>query len=166
MQPATSWHEPRNILETEAPVDGQRKDEGAHGLVAGRIEELRRLEAGERALAEALTKFSHAQEGGSAILHLAERHREHARLLADRIRQLGGATDVDADDQWIMGDPCQAKTMLYAEQAALRTYHDHMIDMDPDTITLLRDRILPDYEDILEALTGERGLMSQSLEYG
>jgi hypothetical protein len=155
-----------HTFRTGGVVDTERKDEGSQELAAGRIEELRRLEAAERALADALLTYARACEGGSKLLHFAERHREHSRLLAERIRAMGGPVDVDPDDAWIMGDPRDIKTISFAEQAALRTYHDHMIDMDPETQRLVRDRILPDHEDILEVLTGERGYMAQSLEYG
>jgi hypothetical protein len=91
---------------------------------------------------------------------------EHSRLLAQRIHAMGGPTDVDPDEIWILGDPRELKTIVYAEQAAQRTYHDHIGDLDPETMGLVRERILPDLEAILEALTGEGGLMAQSQEYG
>ncbi len=147
-------------------MDEERKDEGSPELVAGRTEELRRLEACERALAEALTAYARCCEGGAGLLHWADRHREAAALLADRITAMGGNVAVDADEAWIMGDPRELKTILYAEQAALRTFHDHLLDMDPETMRLVRDRILPAHEDVLAALTGERGYMAQSREYG
>ncbi|MCU1281945.1 MAG: hypothetical protein JWM53_5491 [bacterium] len=132
----------------------------------GRIEELRRLEAAERALAIAFLAYTRAAVGGAQLLHLASRHEDCAALLAERIVALGGTTDVDPDDQWIIGPPEHLATIVYAEQAAQRTYHDHLLDMDPETMRMVRDRILPQHEDTLELLTGERGLMQQNLEYG
>jgi hypothetical protein len=147
-------------------LTAERKDEGAHGLVAGRVEELKRLEACERALAQAFVAYARAAEGGAALLHLGERHLHDAELLAGRIVALGGRPDVEPDDLWIIGDPAKLDTIIYAEQAAQRTYHDHLLDMDPETMALVRDRILPAHEDTLALVTGERGLMQQSLEYG
>ncbi|HEX8953984.1 MAG TPA: hypothetical protein VF997_23550 [Polyangia bacterium] len=95
-------------------------------------------------------------------MHLAERHREIAALLGARIVALGGQPDSEPDDAWIIGRPDELETIVYAEQAAQRTYHDHLLDLDPETMLLVRDRVLPAHEDTLEALTGERGLMMQS----
>jgi hypothetical protein len=111
--------------------------------------------------------YARTCEGGSRLLHLSERHREIAELLAARIDALGGESSVDADDLWIIGPPEKLETILYAEQAAQRTYHDHLLDLDPETRALVLGRILPDHEDTLEALAGERGLMQQHiLEHG
>src|SRR4051812_27711864 len=149
---------------SEGRLTAERKGEGMPGLVAGRIEELRRLEAAERALADAFVAYARAAEGGAQLLHLAERRWRIAELLAARITALGGQPEVDADDIWIIGAPDKLETIIYAEQAAQRTYHDHLLDLDPETMALVRDRILPEHEDTLEALTGERGLMQQSME--
>jgi hypothetical protein len=91
-------------------------------------------------------------------LHLAERHRRIAALLAERIVALGGVPDVDPDDQWILGPTHEYRTIRYAEESALRTYHDHLPDFDPETMRLVRDRILVEHEDTLALLTGERGI--------
>ncbi|HEX6836230.1 MAG TPA: hypothetical protein VF334_06630 [Polyangia bacterium] len=100
------------------------------------------------------------------MLHLAERHFELAALLGRRITALGGRPEVEPDDQWIIGPPEEFDTIVYAEQAAVRTYHDHLLDLDPETMLLVRDRILPAHEDTLEALTGERSVEELTLEYG
>jgi hypothetical protein len=147
-------------------LNEEGKAEVPHGVVTGRLEELRRLEAAERSLADAFCAYARAAEGGSRLLHLNERHREIAGLIADRIVALGGRPHVDPDDQWLIGAPDKLETIVYAEQSAQRTYHDHLLDMDPETQTLIRDHILPAHESTLELLTGERGLMQQSLEYG
>ena len=142
----------------------QRKGEGSRELVAGRIEELRRLEAAERALADAYVAFARASEGGGRFLHLSERRQKLAALLAERIVALGGVPDVEPDDQWIIGRAGELETIVFAEQAAQRTYHDHLLDLDPETMVIVRDRVLPDHEAALEALTGEGGLMQQGWE--
>lgn len=144
----------------------ERKREVPRGVVTGRIEELRRLEAAERALADAFCAYARAAEGGSRLLHLTERHRAIATRLADRIVALGGRPAVQPDDQWLIGAPDELETIVYAEQAAQRTYHDHLLDMDPETMVLVRDHILPAHESTLELLTGERGLMQHSPEHG
>jgi hypothetical protein len=147
-------------------VAEQGKVEGTPELAAGRVEELRRLEAAERALALAFTEFARASQGGARLLHFAERHRQHAALLAERIAALGGHTEVDPDDIWIIGKPTELATIAYAERTAQHTYHDHLLDFDAETRALVLKRILPELGDALEALTGERGLTMQSLEYG
>ena len=144
----------------------ERKDEGAREVVAGRVAELRKLEAAERALADALCTYARAAPGGGQVLHLAERHFELAALLAKRIAALGGEPQVEADDQWILGAPEKLTTIVFAEEAAIRTYHDHLLDLDPETMLLVRDRILPAHADALEALTGSRSVEDLSLEYG
>lgn len=144
----------------------ERKDEGAREVVAGRVAELRKLEASERALADALCAFARSAAGGGQLLHLAERHFELAALLVKRIVALGGRPEVDPDDLWIIGRPEELDTIVYAEKAAVRTYHDHLLDLDPETMLLVRDRILPAHEDTLEALTGERSVGELTLEYG
>jgi hypothetical protein len=147
-------------------LDEERKARGAPDLAAGRVEELRRLEAAERALADALLTYARAAPGGGQLLHLGERHVQIAKLLADRIVSLGGSPRVDADDQWLIGPPQARETIVFAEQAAQRTYHDHLLDMDPDTMVLIRDRVLPAHEATLQALTGERTPEDLALEYG
>ena len=137
-------------------MNEEGKGEGSRELVAGRIEELRRLEASERALAEAICVYARSAAGGGQLLHLAERHYELATLLARRIEALGGAPDVEPDDLWIIGPPGELATIVYAEEAAQRTYHDHLLDLDPETIALVREHILPAHEDTLAALTGVR----------
>jgi hypothetical protein len=144
----------------------ERKDEGAREVDAGRVAELRKLEASERALADALCAYARSAAGGGQMLHLAERHFGLAELLAQRIVALGGRAEVDADDLWIIGPPEELDTIVYAEQAAVRAYHDHLLDLDPETMLLVRDRILPAHEDTLEALTGERSAEELTLEYG
>jgi hypothetical protein len=139
---------------SEGHVSDERKIEGAPDLVLGRIEELRRLEAGERALADALGDYARAAKGGGQLLHLADRHRQIAAQLAVRIVALGGQPAVDPDDQWILGPTHELRTIRYAEESALRTYHDHLADFDPETMALVRDRILVEHEDTLALLTG------------
>lgn len=142
------------------------KDEGAREVVVGRVAELRKLEAAERALADALCAYARAAPGGGQVLHLSERHVGLAALLAKRIAALGGEPQSDADDQWIIGPPEKLATIVFAEEAAIRTYHDHLLDLDPETMLLVRDRILPAHADALEALTGARSVEDLSLEYG
>ncbi len=145
---------------------GERKDEGAPEVVVGRVAELRKLEAAERALADALCAYARSAPGGGQMLHLAERHWQLAGLLGERVQALGGAPEVDPDDQWLIGRPEELETILFAEQAALRTFHDHLIDLDPETMVLVRDRVLPTHEETLAALTGEHNPDEIEREYG
>jgi hypothetical protein len=151
---------------SEADVTDERNDQGARGLVAGRVEELRRLEASERGLAEAFVAFARTATGGGRMLHLAERHRSIAELLVERMAALGGEPDRYPDDLWIIGPTDEIETILYAEQTALRTYHDHLVDFDGDTLQLVRDRILPDHENTLELLTNWRDALAPGMELG
>jgi hypothetical protein len=155
----------RNLPIAEADVVNERKDEGAQELVAGRLEELKRLEASERGLAEAIGAHAQAAEGGGRILYLAERHRRLAALKAERIVALGGRPDPDPDDLWIIGPTRSLTTLIYAEQAALRTYHDHLLDFEGETMRLVRDRIIPAHEDTLALLTGEEDRVELAMEH-
>jgi hypothetical protein len=155
-----------NLPKAEADVTDERNDQGARGLVAGRVEELKGLEASERGLAEAFVAFARAATGGGRMLHLAERHRSIAELLAERIVSLGGEPDPYPDDLWIIGPTDEIETILYAEQAALRTYHDHLLDFDGETMRLVRDRILPDHDNTLELLTNWRDALAPGMELG
>ena len=137
-------------------MSDQRKGEGMPGLVAGRVEELRRLEACERALAESFYTYALTAAGGARLLHLGERHKGIAALLAKRLGELGGRPDVDPDDLWIIGSPRKLETLLFAEETALRTYRDHLVDLDLETRALVQERILPDHARTLELLIGER----------
>jgi hypothetical protein len=150
----------------EGIVEHEGKFEGSPMVVSGRVEELRHLEAGERALADAWTEYANGIEGGNRYLNIAEGHRRHAALLATRIVDMGGRPEIEPDDQWILGPTDELATLVLAEQAAQRTYHDHLLDFDPVTMRLVRDRILPDHEDAVELLTGERGLVMQHPEHG
>ena len=145
-------------------MNEERKGEGSRELVAGRVEELRKLEAAERALAEAVLVYARSAAGGGQLLHLAERHSEMAKLLAHRIEALGGKPDIDSDDLWIIGPAHELETIVFAEEAAQRTYHDHLIDLDAETARLVRTRILPAHEDTLAALTGARTAPEAALE--
>jgi hypothetical protein len=126
--------------------------------VAGRIEELRRLEACERGLIEAYAAYGRQARGDTRWVSLRERNLGHAALLARRIRELGGALREDSDDEWIVGSPRALATLVEAEHKARRTYHDHLTDLDPETMALVRERILPAHEQTLAQLLGERDL--------
>lgn len=131
---------------------GERKNEAVRGLAAGRIEEIRRLEAAERGLTKAFLEFARASGSDGRLLHLAEQHRRTAELLADRLAALGAKTDLEPDDQWIVGPSDRLDTILFAEESARRTYHDHLLDLDPETMRLVRERILPVHEETLALL--------------
>lgn len=147
-------------------MDAERKHEGSHELVAGRIAELRHLEAGERGLAEAYNAYAHHADGATRFLGIAARHLEHAALLAARIEQLGGHPALDAEDYWILRPPTELAALIDAEHTAHRGYHDHLLDLDPDSMRLVRERILAEHEDTLAQLTGERSDLLVSLEHG
>lgn len=143
-------------------VESERKPDAAFAAVRGRVEELRRLEACERALGDAYLARCGRAGGGARWRTLADRHRGHSERLAARIVELGGRPLADVDDQWIVRGRDPLTALLEAEQAALRTYHDHLLDFDPQTMRLVRDRILAEHEETLAELTGERDLLPQS----
>jgi len=105
-----------------------------------RIEELRRLEMCERALADAYRRLARRRSGNeSVVLHsIATLSEKHAQLLRDRVERLGGHCDPETDEAWLVGD-----CLSDAENLAVATYHDHMGDHDDDTMALIRDQILP-----------------------
>ncbi len=121
----------------------------------GRVEELKRLEAGERALADAWRDYAQSAPERWAACHMAERHRQHALTLAWRLLALDSEPNDSSDDEWINGPRGELQTLLDAEQAARLTYHDHLGDFDPRTCELIRERILPDHEALLAELVGD-----------
>jgi hypothetical protein len=129
-------------------------------VVTGRIVELQRLQACERGLAEAYTTFARSLSGGTRWLELAARHREHAERIGLRIIALGGAPSDWSDDEWLMGPADRLSTLVYAEHMALRTYHDHLLDLDAASLGMVREHILPEHERSLEELVGVRDLVS------
>ena len=137
-------------------METEEKPEGARMVVAGRVEELRLFEACERALARAYAEHARQAVGGARFFYLTERRRRDAELLAARILELGGDARVEPDDLWIMGPTDELGTLLFAEHQAVRTYRDHLLDLDPESMMLVRDHILPHHERTLEELTGER----------
>jgi hypothetical protein len=139
----------------EVKVGPGGKTESAHVVGRGRIEELKRLEASERALADAWTTYSRSAPERWVACTLAERHRQHALALAWRLMALGDEPSYAVDDEWITGPPDRLETLLRAEQAARLTYHDHMGDFDARTLELVRERILPDHEALLEELVAD-----------
>ena len=137
-------------------MEAEGKPEGARWVVTVRTEELRLFEACERALAGAYAEYARAAVGGARFLHVVDRHRRHAERLAARIAQLGGDPRVEPDDLWIMGPTDELATLVLAEHQAERTYRDHLLDFDPESMMMVRDQILPEHERTLEELTGER----------
>jgi hypothetical protein len=127
--------------------------------VMGRIEELRRLEACERGLADAYATYGEMARRDRRWVSLRERHLGHAAMLALRIRELGGEPNDNSDDEWILGSPRELATMVFAEHAALRTYHDHLLDLDPESLAMVRERILPAHERTLAELAGDEDVM-------
>ncbi|HEX4459833.1 MAG TPA: hypothetical protein VIA18_17765 [Polyangia bacterium] len=121
----------------------------------GRIEELKRLEAGERALADAWRDYAQSAPERWAACSLSERHRQHALALAWRLMSLGDEPGFHIDDEWVSGPHDDLQTLLRAEQAARLTYHDHLGDFDPRTRDLIRERILPDQEALVAELSGD-----------
>jgi hypothetical protein len=148
----------------EVHVEREQKPEHRPELTAGRVEELRRLEALERGLAQALTDYARSLTGGGALLHLAARSQRHAVLLAQRISALGGHPHIDPDDLWIVGLADRKQNVIFAVETALRTYHDHLLDFDLDTRVVVRHQILPDHEDTLARLSGESGWVLDAME--
>jgi len=116
------------------------------------VEELKHLEAGERALTAAYVEHARDTNAVARFLRLGERHRQHATLLCERIAALGGKPLAEPDDYWIHGDVANEATLIEAEENALHAYHDHLLDFDPETTQMIRDRIIHEHENALEEL--------------
>jgi hypothetical protein len=145
-------------------VEREEKAVAAPMVADGRVEELKHLEAGERALAAAYAEHVRVTAAKGGVGRIGERHAAHAARLVARIRELGGTPLDDADADWIAGPVDLVATLAYAEHAAARAYHDHLLDLDPESMMLVRDHILPDHEQALVELTGERVPSGFSLE--
>lgn len=116
-----------------------------------RLEILRRFEMCERALADAYRKSAPlvgVHQG--ARERLALMHLQHAALLRRRLSALGGDPRIENDDAWVFGHDLVA--LRISERESLRTYHDHLIEMDEATMTVMRDHIVRDHENALELL--------------
>jgi hypothetical protein len=126
-----------------------------HGV---RLEELRDLEASERALGLLYLRYStRATRRRQWLQRMARQQLIHAQLLRARRTDLGAPPDEDPllvsfDDPWIRGTPDDPETLLRSLYAAVASYHDHLIDHDPETATLMRERILLDHEQALAEL--------------
>jgi hypothetical protein len=117
----------------------------------GRIEELRRFERSERALADVYRYHSLDLPGGEeTVQRLAREHLAHAALLRARIEALGHRAHPGADDSWIRGD--DLTSLQWSEQISLATYHDHLLDFDDATTEAIRELIIPDHAHALELL--------------
>jgi hypothetical protein len=133
-------------------------------LVDGQVVELQHLEACERGLADAYDIYQRRAEHGPGLGHLADIHRRHARWLAGRLEALGGQPLPETDNEWLGGPADQLRSLVVAEHAAARTYHDHLGDFDVETLNLIRDRILPEQEELLSDLIGEHAPAGFSME--
>jgi hypothetical protein len=119
-----------------------------------RVEQLRRLELCERALARAYVVQARLDERDRASLEqIAARHLASATLLGQRVRALGGDLDdlVD-DDSWLFGSIRERRTLAWAEHAAIATYHDHIGDYDEVTAALFAEHLLPAHREALDFL--------------
>lgn len=136
-------------------MNDERKRGGSLRVGGGRIEELRRLAACERALAGAYRVAARSHRASARLRQLGERHLRSGAMLSARIVELGGAPEVQPDDGWLLGRPEQLSTLVYAERTALATYHDHLLDLDGRTLHLVRNEILPAHQEALAALVEE-----------
>jgi hypothetical protein len=116
-----------------------------------RLAILKRFEMSERALADAyrrsadLAGVTQSQRERLALMHL-----DHAAQLRRRLTTLGGQPTDQLDDAWVFGESVEALRM--SERESVHTYHDHLLDMDEATMTLIRDHIVHDHEAALELL--------------
>jgi len=113
-----------------------------------RIEELRRLEMCERALAHAYR--SHPRSGelwDGELNRIAMHHLQHAAILRGRLAALGAEPGDGMDDEWVRGGD-----LVDAERASLATYHDHLTDLDPATARAVVEFVIPDHAMALHCL--------------
>jgi hypothetical protein len=122
----------------------------------GRVGELRRLEASERALAALYRRQARLRPGAVYLVRLALLMLEHAALLRGQLLRLGVEPLDERDDQWIRGPIDDWETLRRAQYAAKATYHDHLLDHDPEIARLLRDVILRGHTEALDELDAGR----------
>jgi hypothetical protein len=118
----------------------------------GRVGELRRLEASERALAALYRRHARRRPGTPHLERLGLLMLEHAALLRARLHGLGVEPLDERDDQWIRGPLDEWETLRSAQYVAMATYHDHLLDQDPETARLMRDVILRGHSQALAEL--------------
>lgn len=108
------------------------------------VEELKHLEACERALAESYRRQPLVPGISSRdLMAIAAQHIEHAAILRGRLVALGGVPIELPDDAWLEGTDGAA--LIAAERSALATYHDHLTDLDPATARVVRACILREH---------------------
>jgi hypothetical protein len=115
-----------------------------------RSEELRRFAACERGLAESYRRWARRRAPEEALLleRLSSECEEHARLLGDEVRALGGRAAAEADGSWIItDDPGEAA------HRALATYRDHLDDFDGGTVGRLAGAIVEHHREAFRYFT-------------
>jgi hypothetical protein len=126
-------------------------DELTRQALQVRLRELRHLERAERGLARAY-RGAHGLPGipDRQLTEVAEKHMAHAEMLRSRLQALGGATDPEEEDVWVIGQDVAA--LRWAEQQSLATYHDHLTDMDRASAEAVQRFILPEHAEALSLL--------------
>jgi hypothetical protein len=116
-----------------------------------RLQELDHLERCERTLAGAY-RFHEPIAGvpEATLQHIAQQHLEHARLLRERIIELGGTPSDELDDAWISSSDLVG--LRRAERHALATFHDHLTDFDHTTAHAIREHLIPAHLEALATL--------------
>jgi hypothetical protein len=120
----------------------------AQETTSWRIEELRRLEMCERALARAYRCHPRSGEIWDGELNrIAMHHLQHAAILRGRLAALGAEPGEGMDEEWVRGG-----SLREAERASLATYQDHLTDLDPGTAQAVREVVIPDHAMALACL--------------
>jgi hypothetical protein len=116
-----------------------------------RMRELRHLERCERGLAEAYRQ-ARGLPGipDHQLGELARRHLAHAEILRDRLLAMGGIPEPEPEDMWVTGS--DAAALRLAEHTSMAVYHDHLLDFDVETASLMQRAILPDHAEALALL--------------
>lgn len=134
------------------------------------IEQLNSLLRGEISAVEAYDQAirkvddEHVSEA-TALRAIAQEHGEHAQLLRDAIRKLGGEAD-ESSGPWgawakivegtakLFGDASALKALKEGEEHGLKDYEEALDDVDEATRSLITSHIIPNQRRHIQTLNG------------
>lgn len=101
----------------------------------------------------------------TALRAIAQEHGEHAQILRDAIRRLGGEAD-DSSGPWgawakivegtakLFGDTSALKALKEGEEHGLKDYEEALDDVDPASRELFTSRLIPNQRRHIQTLNG------------